>query len=123
MQTKHAKHKDAAFPKAPNYIHVRSSTAPARSAPAVLLQPRQAQQVPAAHEPARSLAVDVHGDAEEADGDLDAGDDVEGLGDAVLQDPVVGAPGQAEAEHVLEDEERREGLDGYVAYAPHTHAC
>ena len=63
------------------------------------------------------LSEDVHGDAEQTDADLDAGDDVEGLDDAVAQDPLVGGPGQGEAEHVLEDQQAGEGFDRDVTYS------
>lgn len=52
----------------------------------------------------------THGDAQEADDDLDTSDDVEGLDDAPPDDPIVGAPSEGEAEHVLEDQERGEGF-------------
>ena len=61
----------------------------------------------------------THRDAEQAYGDLNAADDVEGLDDAELDDPIVRTPGDGEAEHVLEDHQGGEGLDGDVAWNYH----
>lgn len=58
----------------------------------------------------------THWDAEQADGDLDAREDVERAADAIADDPLKGVPGEGEAEHVLEDQEAGEGFDGDIAF-------
>ena len=68
------------------------------------------------HQSPRPLAENVHGNAQKADGNLDTRDDYEGVDDAILNDPAIGGPGQGEGEHILEDQERREGLDRDVTF-------
>ncbi|KAL8740624.1 MAG: hypothetical protein Q9190_006699 [Brigantiaea leucoxantha] len=63
----------------------------------------------------------THRYAKQTDRDLYARDDVKRLRYARCNQPVVGTPGEAEAEHVLEDEQACEGLDGdFSSTAPRT---
>ena len=77
---------------------------------------RHLPDVHSRHQSPRPLAENVHGNAQKADGNLDTRDDYEGVDDAVLEYPAIGGPGQGEGEHILEDQERGEGLDRDVTF-------
>lgn len=49
------------------------------------------------------MSILTHGNTQQADSHLHAGDDIERFQNSGLDQPVVRAPGEAKAEHVLED--------------------
>lgn len=63
----------------------------------------------------RNVGILTHGNTQQTNSYLHARDDIESFQNPGLNQPVVRAPGEAEAEHVLEDKEAGECFNSDIA--------